>query len=160
MYEINMKSLKKHLLLLFILSAVFMVGVIVNKTKKGQEAEEGYAQTFPEEIQEQDVVVEGEGSIPSGFPHIPVYPNSQLVGSSSNDSTHQGEWLINEKLPYVVAWYMARVYDMGFFMTELPSDPMAENNQSFSATLESKTITIVATATGDNTNLTLTATGF
>jgi hypothetical protein len=110
---------------------------------------------LPEVEQVQDVIVAGEGHIPAGFPHLPVYPAASLVRTANDENTLSGLWQSSEKLPVIIAWQMFRLYDAGFFMQAVPADPSNDRSQSFTAVKGDLTVHFSATSNGSVTFFTI-----
>lgn len=129
------KTTKLTLLLITVLTLSAGVGVLVNKYNNREEkfVEEKDTNVSVSPIPA-EVVIVGQGKIPGGFPeHIPVFPDSILLESNAADNNYKASWETKEKLSIVIAWYMSSLYDRGWFMSELPKDPMSESLQDFKA---------------------------
>jgi hypothetical protein len=82
-----------------------------------------------------------------GFPASPVYPNAVLKTSQKTthylgDFSYHGTWETSDSVPTVVAWYLKKLPNEGWFIDDYPADKKAENVQFLDAHKEKQIIQV------------------
>lgn len=73
-----------------------------------------------------------------GYPTSPVYPESDLSNSTKDlqpagDYSYHGTWETTDSVPTVMAWYLERLPQEGWFIDDYPAQDQAESIQFLDA---------------------------
>lgn len=72
-----------------------------------------------------------QGGIVSGFPILPVYPGAITENSYKKSERNlvgfQGEWISNDRVSVVMAWYLNKLPASGWQLIEAPEFPETDS---------------------------------
>lgn len=151
-----MRKITNKIILVFLILVAIVVGYLIYKTfnKNPDYIEKEYDRPItpvPSEL-----FIDGPEPPPEGFPQDTlVYPNSRLLSREETGDTVKGEWQIEAEIPVVISWYMSHLYNKGWYMTEVPSDPVSTQRQSFKAAQNNRVLSLTATAENGGTRVEL-----
>ena len=93
-------------------------------------------------------------SLPEGFPETPVYLDSKLVGSVSEERRSgqyfKGTWNTDSSVPDVATWYVNNLRDSGWIIDIEPADYKADDIQYLVALKNGTTLQLSLIKKEDN----------
>ena len=85
-----------------------------------------------------------------GFPTSPIYPKAEFTDSEKTphylgDFSYHGTWETGDSVPVVMAWYLEKLPQEGWFIDDYPADKNAQDVQFIDGHKEDKVIQVSVT---------------
>jgi hypothetical protein len=140
--------LKSVTIALLVLLALILSGIAAQQPEREtpRTRTKAAAETAP--MEQGTTVASDTGSVPEGFPDLPVYPGAVLESATAEEPYYRARWQAPEQVPVVVAWYMGEYFNMGWYLTALPGDPASDTLQAFTAAKDGNTATLTVSSGG------------